>query len=53
VDRLKTAEADVLVGPPLQPDWADSTRWNLLLVTSVSGAMILLVPVAWLLRKQP
>lgn len=52
-DRLKTAEAVVLVGPPLQPDWADGTRWNLLLVTSVSGAMILLVPVAWLLRKQP
>ncbi|MFC3891730.1 hypothetical protein ACFOWZ_09590 [Lentzea rhizosphaerae] len=52
-DRLKTAEADVLVGPPLQPDWADSTRWNLLLVTSVSGTMILLVPVARLLRKQP
>ncbi|GHH58974.1 hypothetical protein [Lentzea cavernae] len=52
-DRLKTGEADVLLGPPLLPDWADSTRWNLLLVTSVPGAMILLVPVAWALRKQP
>ncbi|MGW6447107.1 hypothetical protein [Lentzea sp. NPDC055074] len=52
-DRLKTSEADVVTGPPLLPDWADSTRWNLLLVTSVPGAMTLLVPVAWLLRKQP
>ncbi|MFD4642143.1 hypothetical protein ACFWN2_32890 [Lentzea sp. NPDC058436] len=52
-DRLEAAEADVVVGPPLRPDWADGTRWNLLLVTSVPGAMTLLVPVAWLLRKQP
>ncbi|MFJ5992093.1 hypothetical protein [Lentzea sp. NPDC092896] len=51
-DRLRTNEADVLLGPPLRPDWADSSRWNLLPVTSVPGAMILLVPVAWLLRKQ-
>ncbi|MFD4674230.1 hypothetical protein ACFWNN_31235 [Lentzea sp. NPDC058450] len=52
-DRLKTGEAEVLVGPPLRPDWADEGRWNLLPVTSVPGAMILLVPVARLLRKQP
>ncbi|MEV6714054.1 hypothetical protein AB0M48_18680 [Lentzea sp. NPDC051208] len=52
-DRLKTSEADVLTGPPLRPMFADDTRWNLLLVTSVPGAMTLLVPVAWLLRKQP
>lgn len=52
-DRLKASEADVVVGPPLRPDWADGTRWNLLVVTGVSGAMILLVPVARLLGKQP
>jgi hypothetical protein len=52
-DRLKTTEADVLTGPPLRPMFADDTRWNLLLVTSVPGAMTLLVPVARLLRKQP
>jgi hypothetical protein len=52
-DRLKTDDAEVVTGPPLLPDWADSGRWNLLPVTGVPGAMILLVPVAWLLRKQP
>ena len=52
-DRLKSGDAEVITGPPLLPDWADSTRWNLLAVTSVPGAMTLLVPVAWLLRKQP
>ncbi|WP_330272566.1 hypothetical protein OG205_37540 [Lentzea sp. NBC_00516] len=51
-DRLKTKEADVLVGPPLRPMFADSSRWNLLPVTSVPATMTLLVPVARLLRKQ-
>ena len=52
-DRLKTDQAQVVVGAPLLPLWADDGRWNLLPVTSVPGAMILLVPVARLLRKHP
>ncbi|USX50958.1 hypothetical protein [Lentzea sp. HUAS12] len=52
-DRLKTDQAQVVVGAPLLPLWADDSRWNLLVVTGVSGAMILLVPVARLLGKQP
>ncbi|GLY52862.1 hypothetical protein [Lentzea sp. NBRC 102530] len=52
-DRLKGAEAPVAIGEPLRPLWGSYTRWNLLLVSSVPGAMILLVPVARLLRKQP
>ena len=52
-DRLAVREAEVLVGPPLRPVWADDARWNLLPVTGVPVAMTLLVPVAWLIRKQP
>lgn len=52
-ERLAIMEADVLVGSPLRPVFADDTRWNLLLVTSVPLAMILLVPVARALRKVP
>ncbi|WP_394615578.1 hypothetical protein JNUCC0626_38460 [Lentzea sp. JNUCC 0626] len=52
-ERLKGAEAPVAIGEPLRPLWGSYTRWNLLLVTSVPGVMILLVPVARLLRKQP
>ncbi|MGI5504722.1 hypothetical protein [Lentzea sp. CA-135723] len=52
-DRLETDEAQVVVGAPLLPLWADDGRWNLLPVTGVPGAMILLVPVARLFRKQP
>ena len=52
-ERLAVMEADVLVGSPLRPVFADETRWNLALVTSVPLAMILLVPVARALRKVP
>ena len=52
-DRLAVMEADVLTGSPLRPVFADSTRWNLVLVTSVPLAMTLLVPVARALRKAP
>jgi hypothetical protein len=52
-ERLAIMETDVLVGSPLRPVFADNTRWNLLLVTSVPLAMILLVPVARALRKVP
>ncbi|MET9630291.1 hypothetical protein ABZX92_22760 [Lentzea sp. NPDC006480] len=52
-ERLMTVEADVLVGEPLRPVFADQTRWNLLLVTSVPLAMILLIPVARAIRKAP
>ncbi|WP_156213514.1 hypothetical protein [Lentzea aerocolonigenes] len=52
-ERLNIMEADVLIGEPLQPVFADQTRWNLLLVTSVPLAMILLIPVARALRKVP
>lgn len=52
-DRLAIMETDVLVGSPLRPVFADDTRWNLALVTSVPLAMILLVPVARALRKVP
>ncbi|SDF91738.1 hypothetical protein SAMN05216553_104167 [Lentzea fradiae] len=50
--RLRGREAEVLIGPAVRPMFADSTRWNLLAVTSVLGAMILLVPVARLVRKR-
>ncbi|RAS69029.1 hypothetical protein C8D87_1021107 [Lentzea atacamensis] len=52
-DRLAIMEADVLVGSPLRPVFADNARWNLVPVTSVPLAMTLLVPVARALRKAP
>ncbi|SDN86194.1 hypothetical protein [Lentzea jiangxiensis] len=52
-DRLAVREAEVLAGPPLWPLWAGDSRWNLLPVTGVPVAMTLLVPLAWLIRKQP
>ncbi|MFI6097292.1 hypothetical protein ACIA8G_17135 [Lentzea sp. NPDC051213] len=52
-ERLLIQEADVLVGPPLEPMFADGTRWNLLLVTSVPVMMMLLIPVARALRRAP
>lgn len=52
-DRLAVMEADVQVGSPLRPVFADDARWNLVLVTSVPVAMILLPPVARALRKAP
>lgn len=52
-DRLKSDEAEVLVAAPVRPMFADGTRWNLLAVTSVPGAMILLIPLARLVRKRP
>ncbi|MEV6240402.1 hypothetical protein [Lentzea sp. NPDC051838] len=52
-ERLLVMEADALIGEPLQPVFADQTRWNLLLVTSVPLAMIAMIPVARALRKVP
>lgn len=52
-ERLLIQEADVLVGSPLRPVFADDTRWNLWLVTSVPVAMILLAAVAGALRRAP
>ncbi|MFS8096496.1 hypothetical protein LFM09_05085 [Lentzea alba] len=52
-DRLLIQETDVLVAPPLEPKFADDTRWNLWLVTGVPLAMILLVGVARAVRRVP
>jgi hypothetical protein len=52
-DRLLVMEADVLAGSPLRPVFADQTRWNLLLVTSVPVTMTLLVPIALAVRRRP
>ena len=52
-ERLLIQGTDVLVGPPLRPEFADDTRWNLWLVTGVPLAMILLVAVARVIRRVP
>jgi hypothetical protein len=52
-DRLRTDEAEVSIGPPARPVFAEPTAWNLWLVTSVPLTMIALVPLARALRKQP
>ncbi|ANZ37862.1 hypothetical protein BBK82_19135 [Lentzea guizhouensis] len=52
-DRLKSDDAEVRVGPPLRPVFAEPGGWNLWLVTSVPLTMIALVPLARALRKKP
>ncbi|KOV79870.1 hypothetical protein [Nocardia sp. NRRL S-836] len=52
-DRLRTAQAEVRVGPPARPVFAEPTGWNLWLVTSVPLTMIALVSLAKALRRKP
>ncbi len=52
-DRLRTDQAEVSIGPPARPVFAEPTGWNLWLVTSVPLTMIALVPLARVLGRQP
>ncbi|MEU7478927.1 hypothetical protein AB0A63_23275 [Lentzea sp. NPDC042327] len=52
-DRLRGHEAQVTIGPPARPVFAEPGGWNLWVVTSVPLVMIALVPLARALRKRP